>query len=297
MATIRIVMTACAALGAVAWSMHAPAQAQTGAPLNIIETAKSEGKPAQVRTKKAAATKKVSSRKVASSKSKNASKNARIAGDAKKARVARAETPRRVAGQRPKASPISAEPDHPFATSVEPDPALTSSFAATSPIALAATSRAAPKPRAAFAQASEGRVMGGADSVSLIARLPWWRNDNNMQTIRYGGPQAQSQVMAAAEAWLANSDTSDDSFDNIVGNERMRFDMADPSGARIGGLRKGDLLSVADAAEFNHIDAAASEVSEASPEPPPVDRTLLHSILAILGGALAAAASARYLFV
>ncbi len=142
--------------------------------------------------------------------------------------------------------------------------------------------------------------MGGADSVSLIARLPWWRNDNTMQTIRYGSPQAQSQVLAAAEAWLANNDTSDDGFDGVAaghgtipGHGTMRVASADS--ARVGALPKGDSLMVADAAEFNELDAAA--LQESPEEEPPVDRSLLHTILALLGGALAAAASARFLFV
>ena len=74
--------------------------------------------------------------------------------------------------------------------------------------------------------------MGGADSVSLIAQTAVVAQRQHMQTIHYGSPQAQSQVLAAAEAWLANSDTSDDAFDSIVGDGTMRLAHRPTSDAR-----------------------------------------------------------------
>jgi hypothetical protein len=49
--------------------------------------------------------------------------------------------------------------------------------------------------------------------------------------------------------------------------------------------------AVADAAEVNSMDLAASN------EPPPADKSWLNGLLALLGGALAAASTARFLFV
>ena len=48
----------------------------------------------------------------------------------------------------------------------------------------------------------EDRVMRGRDSVSLVAMLPWWRNDR-MQDVSYGSAAAESKVIEAAAVWLA----------------------------------------------------------------------------------------------
>jgi hypothetical protein len=120
--------------------------------------------------------------------------------------------------------------------------------------------------------------MRGADSVSLIARLPWWRS-TKMQVIEYRTAAAENQVMAAAAAWLAT---------------RGAPSLADADGDRDFGLASADRaatvgLDVADAAQANTIDLAAAE------RPPPIP-TFLQSLLAVLGGALAAAVSARFFF-
>ena len=44
----------------------------------------------------------------------------------------------------------------------------------------------------------------GQDTSGLIAMLPWWRADP-MDTIRYLDREASSGVLAAAEAWLTES--------------------------------------------------------------------------------------------
>lgn len=117
-------------------------------------------------------------------------------------------------------------------------------------------------------------VMRGGDSISLIARLPWWRNDR-MQPVSYGSAEAKNQVLAAADAWFAanggeayvHSDTGES------------FALASEEEA------------LADAGAVDDIEPTA-----AAPVPAPPSPTFLQSLLAILGGAAAAAASARFLF-
>jgi hypothetical protein len=59
-----------------------------------------------------------------------------------------------------------------------------------------------------------------------------------------------------------------------------------------------DTVQVADAGEINEIDLAANETPTlaASETPAPVDKSRLNSLLAVLGGAFAAAAAASFLF-
>jgi len=121
--------------------------------------------------------------------------------------------------------------------------------------------------------APQDRVMRGRDTVSLVGMLPWWRNDR-MQSVTYGSTEAESKVLEAAAVWLAaNPGAAED--DRSVAETTP----AD------------DAITVADAGEVNEIDRAAEPVS------PPKSPTFMQSLLALLGGAIAAAAaSARLLF-
>ena len=129
-----------------------------------------------------------------------------------------------------------------------------------------------------FAQPESDNVMRGTDTVSLIARLPWWRNDR-MQAIRYGSEEAESKVLAAADAWLT-SNSGESGADDAAG-ETFALAAADETAA----------VLVAESGEPNDIDLAATSV------PAPSTPTFLQSLIALLGGAMAAAASARFLFV
>jgi hypothetical protein len=122
----------------------------------------------------------------------------------------------------------------------------------------------------------EDRVMRGRDSVSLVAMLPWWRNDR-MQDVSYGSAAAESKVIEAAAVWLAaNAAEADD--------ERP--------GETFGHAAVDEAIDVADANEVNDIDLAAG------PVPAPASPGFMQSLLALIGGAAAAAvASARLLFV
>jgi len=122
----------------------------------------------------------------------------------------------------------------------------------------------------------EDRVMRGRDSVSLVAMLPWWRNDR-MQDVSYGSAAAESKVIEAAAVWLAaNAGEAED--------ER-------PAGETFGHAAVDEAIDVADANEINDIDLAAGSV------PAPASPGFMQSLLALIGGAAAAAvASARLLF-
>jgi hypothetical protein len=122
----------------------------------------------------------------------------------------------------------------------------------------------------------EDRVMRGRDSVSLVAMLPWWRNDR-MQDVSYGSAAAESKVLEAAAVWLAaNGGEAED--------ERP--------GETFGHAAVDEAIDVADANEINDIDLAAG------PVPAPASPGFMQSLLALIGGAAAAAvASARLLFV
>jgi hypothetical protein len=124
-------------------------------------------------------------------------------------------------------------------------------------------------------EAHQDRVMRGRDSVSLVAMLPWWRNDR-MQDVNYGSPAAESKVIEAAAVWLA-------AHEGETANDRSAGDVL-PAPVQAA-------IEVADASEVNHIDRAARSDS-GFPTP-----TFMQSLLALIGGAIAAAAaSARLLF-
>ncbi|HZO46952.1 MAG TPA: hypothetical protein VFB68_13730 [Xanthobacteraceae bacterium] len=123
---------------------------------------------------------------------------------------------------------------------------------------------------------SEDRAARGRDSISLVATLPWWRNDR-MQDVSYGSAVAESKVLEAAAVWIAaNGGAAED--------ER-------PAGETFGHPSVDEAVDVADANELNDIDLAAG------PVPAPTSPGFMQSLLALIGGAAAAAvASARLLF-
>jgi hypothetical protein len=124
------------------------------------------------------------------------------------------------------------------------------------------------------AQTDGGTVMRGRDTVSLIAMLPWWRNDR-MQTIRYETDPTDSKVRAAADAWLVQH--------GVTGAEPV-------SDGSLSAHAQATPVDITDAGEVNEIDLAASPTS-------PPERTFIQSLIAVLGGAFAAASAARFLFV
>jgi hypothetical protein len=130
----------------------------------------------------------------------------------------------------------------------------------------------------------DGRaVLRGQDTNGLLAMLPWWRADP-LETIRYLDHEAGSGVLAAAEAWFAAPVA--ESHAAATGHAVRR-----PSTDEV---NEFDLATVgfADPDELNAIDLLAVAVTD----PRKSDNAWLHALLAMLGGALAAASTARFLF-
>jgi hypothetical protein len=128
---------------------------------------------------------------------------------------------------------------------------------------------------------TEDHVMRGPDNIGLIARLPWWR-PIEMQAIHYPDKEFVSQVLTTADTWFAMEMTG-----------------------TVAGTGAGVRVLAAD--EINELDLAADRI-RGGREPNPVDlvaaympetsdQSWLHALLAMLGGALAAASAARFLFV
>ncbi len=123
-------------------------------------------------------------------------------------------------------------------------------------------------------------IMRGSNTVSLIARLPWWRSEE-LETIRYRQKEVESQVLSATDAWFEAHGTTVADRDYALASADD-LNAADPAAEEV---------QIADANEINAIDLAALE------EQPAQSQSWLRIILATLGGALAAASTVRFLFV
>jgi hypothetical protein len=132
----------------------------------------------------------------------------------------------------------------------------------------------------------EGTVMGGQNSIGLIAKLPWWRADE-AQADRQREKEAESQVLSATEAWLSSPLAETEAASDYAQGSADELNGDDPT---------AETFTVADANEINEIDLAAAETAAPS-DNSPSDRSWIHALLAVLGGAFAAAASARFLLV
>ncbi len=282
MATIRMTASAGAALIALMAIVPATSQAQAPkAPLQLLPGPNQAKQTAGAVTNKAVTNKKAAkavartsgkATRTAASNSKATRTNTVVAQPASK--TARTNSRTAVTAVRQSQSAASAR----VATAQR---AARPAMVATRPaapyvVAPAVLPGAGPMPpivaQGADDQSSQDNVMRGGSSVALVGRLPWWRNDR-LEPVTYGSAEADSKVMAAAEAWLAA---------NSGGRATDR--------ASGGGLAD-DVVDVANADEVNEIDLAAGSV------PAPQSPSFLQSLLALIGGAaVAAAASARLLF-
>ncbi|MBX9777931.1 MAG: hypothetical protein K2Y71_26420 [Xanthobacteraceae bacterium] len=170
-------------------------------------------------------------------------------------------------------------PHAPLARYAHPQPVIRAAvvpyLAVSRPVFRRGTRDAPIVARSPAADAPQDRVMRGRDTVSLVAMLPWWRN-NRMQDVNYGSEAAESKVIEAAAVWLAANEGE------TAGEPDARDVMAAPV---------EEAIEVAESGTINDIDLAAHPDS-GIPTP-----TFLQSLLALIGGAAAAAAaSARLLF-
>ena len=129
--------------------------------------------------------------------------------------------------------------------------------------------RTAPPPR------TDDATIRGNDNIDLIARLPWWRSSEE-HTLQYLDRAVSSQVLTAARSFAGvplESSHADE-------NEAQAEAVSSPDEAGI---------EIADPSEVNALDLLADEQ--------PAPRSWFHGFLAILGGAIAAASAARFLFI
>lgn len=274
MATIRMARAAGAAL--IALTAIVPAAAQAQAPLQLVPGPGQAKKVAGVGATKAATSKSIArspnnrARTVASKTSQR--RNATQRQMAAAVRPSAAKSTRRA---RTEANAIASRRQvEPTASAERVESAARSATVAAQPAAPVAAAEPQVLAQGGNEHVTADNVMRGGSSVSLVGMLPWWRNDR-MQDVVYGSEEAQSQVMAAADAWLAahggRADDSDETID---------------TGAL---LDRG--VDVANADEVNEIDLAAAPVSR------PPEQSFLQSLIAMIGDAIAAAAaSARHLF-
>jgi hypothetical protein len=265
MATIRMALSAGAALIALMAFVPAASQAQSPkAPLQLVPQAdQATTSTRTATTKKAAKTPGQATRSTASKKSSRQNAAAAQPSASKKATNS-------VASRRQGETATNAQ----SARAAVAQPTARADVAAPSAAVSRPVLRRAAAPQV-LTHAPADNVMRGGDSISLIAKLPWWRN-HRLQEVNYGSAEAENQVMAAADAWLA-ARGSDAATEGATGESF--------------GLDSDEATSVADAGDVNDIDLAATSV------PAPPTPTFLQSLFAILGGAVAAAAaSARFLF-
>lgn len=129
-------------------------------------------------------------------------------------------------------------------------------------------------------------VMSGESSIALVARLPWWRADQPHLLRARMNSEVESQVLVAADAWLtAFAETS------VAAGKGDRIELASTDGLSDMVLGS-EQQTVVDGGELNEIDLAAAETPPTAPA-----QSWLHVLLAMLGGAVAAASTARLVLV
>ncbi len=150
--------------------------------------------------------------------------------------------------------------------------------------------RKARKSQRAAQRSGTSAIMGGESSIALIARLPWWRADQPHLLSARMNSEVESQVLIAADAWLVTFAAT-----NVAVGKGGRIELASADG--LNDMALNDLAlateqaTLVDAGELNEIDLTAGQA------PAGPDQSWLHTLLALLGGALAAASTARIFLV
>ena len=279
MAIVRMAAPLGAALIALTAIAPATSQAQAqgpGAPLELVPGGK-QAKPAP----RASSHNKNTAKPVAKASSKAATKApartaTRVNTDAAQPAPKAVRANSRTAAPSVAAQRLQTGPHAPLARYAYPQPVIRAAvvpyLAVSNPVLRRGTRPPPVIARGPAVDVPQDRVMRGRDSVSLVGMLPWWRNDR-MQPVTYGSAEAESKVLEAAAVWIAANESGTES--DYAASETP----AD------------EPIPVADAGEVNEIDRAVEQV------PPPMGPTFMQSLLALIGGAVAAAvASARLLF-
>jgi hypothetical protein len=146
----------------------------------------------------------------------------------------------------------------------------------------AAVATAATEATSAGASA-QAVALQDADGLALIARLPWWRSDD-WGAARNSDKTESNQLLAVARSWMGPGAVS-------VAAEPSDAKAAEVAQATSADVGTDDSLAasaLADANELNTIDLGAGD--------PGTQRSSLVGLLVMLAGALAAAATACFLF-
>jgi len=175
------------------------------------------------------------------------------------------------------AAPESALPSAPQSM---PQPAP--SAHAVSPLPLTPAPTPSRKPHNVGARSvSEGNLIRGSDTLSLVAMLPWWRADQSRPPGSDPG-ELESPVLTACDVWLGFPFATADAQSLTV-----RLSLAQHADALD---QVANRIRIIDPGELNEIDLTApDEPQNAGPS------WLLRGLLGILGGALAAFTAVRYL--
>jgi hypothetical protein len=152
---------------------------------------------------------------------------------------------------------------------------------AVSPLQLTPPPAPSRKPHNGGAHAAAGgSVMGGSDTLSLVAMLPWWRPDESRPPGSDPG-ELESPVLTACDVWLGFPFATADAQSLTV-----RLSLAQHANALD---LVANRIAIIDPGELNEIDLTAPD------EPQSTGRSWLRGLLALVGGALAAFSAVRYL--
>jgi hypothetical protein len=153
---------------------------------------------------------------------------------------------------------------------------------AVSPLPLTPASTPSRKPHNVGARSvSEGNLIRGSDTLSLVAMLPWWRADESRLPGSDPG-ELESPVLTACDVWLGFPFATADAQSLTV-----RLSLAQHADALD---QVANRIRIIEPGELNEIDLTApDEPQNAGPS------WLLRGLLGILGGALAAFTAVRYL--
>jgi hypothetical protein len=152
--------------------------------------------------------------------------------------------------------------------------------------------RAAPT-RPFARRAAPNRAFAGRQNHPVVAN-----NEDDAVTRSHNGTglQPETQVERPASPWLGMPLEATDPASTyaLASSDTQSADAQSPDGEKTETAPEtiaGDTIQIADAAEINEIDLAASQA------PAPNDKSWLNALLAMLGGAFAAASAARLLLV
>jgi hypothetical protein len=141
------------------------------------------------------------------------------------------------------------------------------------------TERRRVEPRQDTAERRPDAAERRQNSTGSISMLPWWRVDQPDAALH--AAQSRSPTIAAADAWLAAANPAADASSAHVlsADENREINLAAAQ------------APAADPGQLNALDLYAAD------DPQPANKSWLHGLFAVLGGAFAAGSAARLFLV